>query len=481
MVKKTVQAIMLSLLLLCVMVWALHDEYANPSDREFRAGGTAYDWLGMKLWGGHWTELDPLHVLKKNGLNWNRIGVLIKNCPVGDSECWCSIEYAEEVMKSSVKNGMRIDLFFYLSHTAAYAAHQPCPPEWEHFTVEEKANALRRYCNDTVTYYKSRGLNIETYEMGNEIDFGILGEEPPKGVDWWDIDYLKENIWNKEAQMLKGAIKGVKKADPQATILLHIGCSSRPYFVRAFFKSMIEFEVPFDLAGLSFYPSYAGEERPDIETLKESVEEIAGLGKKTFICEYSYPSSPSSEDPTFDKPVTGYPLTPKGQAKHLTYFLKWCSENPHTVGVMYFYPDNCLSETDPTLHPGPHTALFFNDTTVKPALKKFKLLIRKPKSPRNLRAKVKSWDQIRLKWRDKSTNEDGIEIERAKGKLGEWTRVTTTKANVNTYMDRGLEANTLYQYRIRAFNVKGKSSYSNTAKAKTSSKLGVSPLSFVRN
>jgi len=150
-----------------------------------------------------------------------------------------------------------------------------------------------------------------------------------------------------------------------------LGCSSRPTFVQAFFSIMIESNVPFDLAGLSFYPSYTGTERPTTETLQSCILEIANLGKKTLICEYAYPSSPSPEDPTLDGPVAGFPLTPQGQANYVAYFLRWCNSNPNVVGAIYFYPDNCLSETEPKIHPGPHLSLVFNETTAKPALKEF--------------------------------------------------------------------------------------------------------------
>jgi hypothetical protein len=45
-----------------------------------------------------------------------------------------------------------------------------------------------------------------------------------------------------------------------------------------------------------------------------------------------------------------------------------------------------------------------------------------------------------------------------------------TKANVRAYLDQDLEENTLYKYRVQAFNSIGASPYSNTAKAKTKKK-----------
>lgn len=334
-------------------------------------GGTAYDWLGMKLLGGYWTEVDPLQILKENGMDWNRVGVLIKHCPIGYPESWCSIEYAEEVMKSSTEKGMRLDLFFYLSQTAAFWGQQPCPPEWGNFTIEEKAEALREYCYNTTKYYKDKGFNIEIYEIGNEIDVGLCGEVAPEDKRG-DIEWLRENTWSKEAQMLKGAIDGVKQADPGATILLHLATSFGT-LPASFFGYMLESGVPFDIAGLSFYPSYAGHPFYTITNLQHCIGEIATLGKKTMICEFAYPSSPNPAFPYDDEPVEGYPITPEGQGQYVAYFLRWCHSNPNVVGAIYFYPDNHLPETEPEIHGDmPHFSLFFNDTTQKPALSEFK-------------------------------------------------------------------------------------------------------------
>jgi len=139
---------------------------------------------------------------------------------------------------------------------------------------------------------------------------------------------------------------------------------------------MIEFNVPYDIAGLSFYPSYTGPERPSLESLEQSIEMINALDKKVLICEYGYPSSPSIQDPIMDGPVDGYPLTPDGQASFVEDFLSWCYIQPNIVGAFYFYPDNFLSETDPDIHGAPHTSLFYNDSTMKPALESISELSR---------------------------------------------------------------------------------------------------------
>ncbi len=89
-----------------------------------------------------------------------------------------------------------------------------------------------------------------------------------------------------------------------------------------------------------------------------------------------------------------------------------------------------------------------------------------PSAPTNLRAETISNREIKLTWTDRSDNEEGFRIERKK--VGESFReINTVRANVTSYSDTGLEENTRYVYRVRAYNIAGNSSYSNEAEAIT--------------
>jgi len=68
-----------------------------------------------------------------------------------------------------------------------------------------------------------------------------------------------------------------------------------------------------------------------------------------------------------------------------------------------------------------------------------------------------------------SKDEDGFEIHRKEklGKTWEWIPLAWTKANVNTYEDRELAADTIYRYRIRAYSAGGYSRFSKAVKVRT--------------
>lgn len=67
---------------------------------------------------------------------------------------------------------------------------------------------------------------------------------------------------------------------------------------------------------------------------------------------------------------------------------------------------------------------------------------------------------IVLNWQDNASNETYYQLERKIG-AGSWTSLAVLAANVNTYTDNAIAANTSYSYRVRALGDAGDSNYSN--------------------
>lgn len=89
-----------------------------------------------------------------------------------------------------------------------------------------------------------------------------------------------------------------------------------------------------------------------------------------------------------------------------------------------------------------------------------------PNPPVSLVAVLATSTRIDLSWTDQSSDETGFSLERSVNGGG-FTQRAVLAANITSYQDSGLSSNTTYQYRVRAFNVAGNSTYSNTAQATT--------------
>jgi titin len=98
-----------------------------------------------------------------------------------------------------------------------------------------------------------------------------------------------------------------------------------------------------------------------------------------------------------------------------------------------------------------------------------------PAAPSNLQAAAVSNVQINLTWTDNSANETGFKIERKLSSAATYTQIALVGANVTTYLNTGLSANTAYSYRVRAYNADGHSAFSNTAEATTLPNPPVAP------
>ena len=76
-----------------------------------------------------------------------------------------------------------------------------------------------------------------------------------------------------------------------------------------------------------------------------------------------------------------------------------------------------------------------------------------PTAPTNLTAALISGTQVRLTWQDNANDEDGFIVERRTGSDVNFSLVATLGPNITMYDNIGLQPNTTYTYRVRAFKI----------------------------
>ena len=365
------------------LVWK--DQFRQRPD--FHVGAEVQDYLATHIWGGKWRDLDPLQILTDNGFKWVRVGVLtrssqyLRDTPFSEwnmlpwrDEYISSLEYSEQLLREALDKGLRLNVVLFLSDTASLHT----PTAWRDLGVSETANNLETYTYNTTRYFKDRGLNIELYDIGNEIGFGILncklGERIaiPSGISVTsNIDYMKENIWNTEVILLKHAITGIKRVDPNAEIVLPIsGLLTSPgdLFVKSFFQTMVEQGVEFDYANiLQPYPTAdwslpAYSAHAWFQRLQATVNYLASLDKKVI---FSFAAYPNNATNTEGESMREFPFTPAGQAAWVRDQLLFTSNNENIVGFFYVYALDHQS-----------CGLFQNDTQILPAMMEFRANLR---------------------------------------------------------------------------------------------------------
>ncbi|MBU1115315.1 MAG: fibronectin type III domain-containing protein [Bacteroidetes bacterium] len=80
-----------------------------------------------------------------------------------------------------------------------------------------------------------------------------------------------------------------------------------------------------------------------------------------------------------------------------------------------------------------------------------------PSLPDMVSASAVSSSEITVSWNDESTNEDGFKIYRSTSSGGSYPQIGTVGANVTSYSNTGLAANTTYYYQVSAYNAGGDS------------------------
>ena len=90
-----------------------------------------------------------------------------------------------------------------------------------------------------------------------------------------------------------------------------------------------------------------------------------------------------------------------------------------------------------------------------------------PDAADNLTAVAPGPIEVILTWQDNSTNEDGFAVQRAPAGSGDYTEIARVTADVTTFRDKAVAAETGYDYRVIAFNTAGEASPSNVATVTT--------------
>jgi predicted phage tail protein len=89
-----------------------------------------------------------------------------------------------------------------------------------------------------------------------------------------------------------------------------------------------------------------------------------------------------------------------------------------------------------------------------------------PLAPTNLTLRYHSGPQIQLLWTDNASKETGYSVERsADGVNFSW--LASVPVNSTTYVDGSVVDDTVYYYRVYAFNLSGNSGFSNVASITT--------------
>ena len=185
----------------------------------------------------------------------------------------CDVDTAAVIGKIATEHNMKVLIDFHYSDFWADPKKKSVPKAWEGMSVEEKADALETFTEESLKTITDAGVDVGMVQIGNEINNGMAGEKD------------SANVYT----LLKSGSKAVRKVaqDLGKEILIAVHFTD-PQSEGYQYKRATELDaagVDYDVFATSFYPFWHG----TADTLKASLQSIADdFNKKVMVAEISY-------------------------------------------------------------------------------------------------------------------------------------------------------------------------------------------------
>lgn len=253
---------------------------------------------------------DLFQTLAQNGVNYIRVRVW--NDPYdADGNSYGGggndTAAAAEIGRRAAQYGMKLCVDYHYSDFWADPSKQMCPKAWEGMTIDDKAEALGKFTEESLTEIIEAGAQVGMVQIGNEINNGIAGETD----------------WTKRRQLLQAGSAAVRSVAAQTgkdiQIVVHFTDVSDQKGTLDIAKKLEEKEIDYDIFAVSYYPFWHG----TIENLTETLQKLTETyGKKVLVAENSYPYTTGDGDGSAnsigeDDILPEYPATVQGQTNEI--------------------------------------------------------------------------------------------------------------------------------------------------------------------
>lgn len=282
-----------------------------------------------------------LNYLEKNKILDLRFGLNLVT--VGSRNPFGDINSLIKTFACLNRRGFRIHLYLFLSDDISNAGQGSCPEGWKNLSLYELTAKLKNDCTECVNIFKKNGINISSYTVGNESEWGICGfrlndKISSQGLrDDEDFDWLRNNLWKPTAYILKQCCQAIKESAPDSTVLVHSDSIGKRRFTYEYFKCLFDNGVIFDAIGLTYNPWTVWDEDYDnFKKINRTVEKLKEFKKPIWFVEYCYPNKPVTNGELTDvPPQKKYPYTPAGQTNFHLDFIGFCKKQ--NVETIFFW------------------------------------------------------------------------------------------------------------------------------------------------
>lgn len=292
------------------------------------SGVTFKDWDGNVI-----TDQQFFDQLKEAGINYVRIRVW--NNPYdangngyggGNND----LAKAKIIGKWATDAGMKVLIDFHYSDFWADPDKQQAPKAWAEYTVEQKAEAVEEFTNDSLTELIDSGVDVGMVQVGNETNNGVCGEN-----DWESMC----KIFSAGANAVH-AVEAAKSKD--IMVAVHFANPEKSGTYANYAKQLNTYGVDYDVFASSYYPYWHG----TLKNLTDVLKEIATTyNKQVMVAETSWVStledgdghSNTVREGNNDSDL-GYSVSVQGQADEIRSVIQAVVDTGAGIGVFYWEP-----------------------------------------------------------------------------------------------------------------------------------------------
>ncbi len=265
-------------------------------------------------------------------------------------------------------------------------SHQPAPDfsnypkirltgPWSTLTLAQMTDALRQYGTEVAQQILRTGVDVNVWDLGNEVEFGVAGValrsftestdyftyaapdnvDPEIGrisvVDLFSMPdrnaFLEQHLWPYVGALFAAVADGIRRVDRHARFTTHTSTVSLqlPGLLPAFWQAMSNAGFEVDEFGVSYYPTSSG---GTLATFQATVTALkAQFGRPVFIAEGGYPTGTMDAPFAWNSPLVGYPQDEDGQSRFYRDVTAWGRTTGVLSGIRPWAPDYSVGGWQP--------------------------------------------------------------------------------------------------------------------------------------
>ena len=313
---------------------------------------------------------DVLAFVKEQGWNTVRVRLFVDPSKDTDKNVCQDLEYVKQLGKRIKDAGLFFMLDFHYSDTWADPGKQTTPASWVMINTPAY-EYIYTYTKESLEALVAASATPDFIQTGNEISFGMLWDGCKVSANSAWTAYKDDN-WDTFATALKNAGRACHEVCPKAKIIIHTEqCANNPTLDVAFFKRIQQYEIDYDIIGVSYYPYFKG----PLSKLDNGLTQLEKNfpDKQIQLVETGYPSKWAISGTSYDYTAT-YPYSHEGQRKYTADLITLLNKHAQVNGLSWWYAEANAKGCKGDLATGWYNASLFDNETGRalPALYELK-------------------------------------------------------------------------------------------------------------